>query len=73
MMFTPLEGRRHVKVTDRHTGVDYARALKDLLSPVKFSQLTEQAWSFGVSKEADLPVFWRCGWVFLQIDRIALA
>lgn len=30
MMFAPLEGRRHVKVTDRHTAVDYARALKDL-------------------------------------------
>ncbi len=30
MMFTPLEGRRHIKVTDRHTGVDYARALKNL-------------------------------------------
>src|SRR5262245_8751651 len=30
MMFAPLEGWRHVKVTDRHTAVDYARALKDL-------------------------------------------
>jgi hypothetical protein len=30
MMFAPLEGWRHIKVTDRHTGVDYARALKDL-------------------------------------------
>jgi hypothetical protein len=30
MMFAPLEGWRHVKVTDRHTGVDYAHALKDL-------------------------------------------
>jgi hypothetical protein len=30
MMFAPLEGWRHVKVTDRHTGVDYAYALKDL-------------------------------------------
>ena len=29
MMFAPLEGWRHVKVTDRHTAVDYARALKD--------------------------------------------
>src|SRR5450830_657738 len=24
MMFAPLEGWRHVKVTDRHTAVDYA-------------------------------------------------
>jgi hypothetical protein len=30
MMFAPLEGWRHVKVTDRHTAVDYAGALKDL-------------------------------------------
>src|ERR1700730_19173240 len=30
MMFAPLEGSRHVKVTNRHTAVDYAHALKDL-------------------------------------------
>ena len=30
MMFAPLEGWRHVKVTDRHAGVDYAQVLKDL-------------------------------------------
>ena len=30
MMFAPLEGWRRVKVTDRRTSVDYARALKDL-------------------------------------------
>ena len=30
MMFAPLEGWRHVKVTARHTAVDYAHALKDL-------------------------------------------
>ncbi|HET7154116.1 MAG TPA: IS630 family transposase [Hyphomicrobiaceae bacterium] len=30
MMFAPLEGWRHIKVTDRHTAVDYARVLKDL-------------------------------------------
>ena len=29
MMFAPLEGWRHIQVTDRHTAVDYARALKD--------------------------------------------
>ena len=29
MMFAPLEGWRHVKVTDRHAAVDYAQALKD--------------------------------------------
>jgi len=30
MMFAPLEGWRHVEVTDRRTAVDYARVLKDL-------------------------------------------
>jgi hypothetical protein len=30
MMFAPLEGWRRVKVTDRHTAVDYAQVLKDL-------------------------------------------
>lgn len=30
MMFAPLEGWRCVKVTERHTAVDYAHALKDL-------------------------------------------
>ena len=30
MMFAPLEGWRHVKVTERRAAVDYAHALKDL-------------------------------------------
>jgi hypothetical protein len=30
MMFAPLEGWRHVEVTDRHTAIDYAQILKDL-------------------------------------------
>jgi hypothetical protein len=30
MLFAPLEGWRHVEVTDRHTSVDYAEILKDL-------------------------------------------
>ncbi len=30
MMFAPLKGWRHVKVTDRHAAVDYAHVLKDL-------------------------------------------
>ena len=30
MMFAPLEGWRHVEVTDRHTAVDYAHILKEL-------------------------------------------
>jgi hypothetical protein len=30
MIFAPLEGWRHVKVTDRHAAVDYAHVLRDL-------------------------------------------
>jgi hypothetical protein len=30
MLFAPLEGWRHVKVTDRHAAVDYAHLLKEL-------------------------------------------
>jgi hypothetical protein len=30
MLFAPLEGWRHVEVTDRRTAVDYAQVLKDL-------------------------------------------
>jgi len=30
MMFAPLEGWRHIKVTDRHTAIDYAHVLKEL-------------------------------------------
>ncbi len=30
MMFAPLEGWRHVEVTDRHTAVDFAHILGDL-------------------------------------------
>jgi len=30
MMFAPLEGWRNVKVTDRHTAVDYAHVLREI-------------------------------------------
>jgi hypothetical protein len=30
MMFAPLEGWRHVKITDRHAAIDYAQVLKEL-------------------------------------------
>jgi hypothetical protein len=30
MLFAPLEGWRHVEVTDQHTAVDYAQILRDL-------------------------------------------
>ena len=38
MMFAPLEGWRHVKVTDRHSAVDYAHVLKEL-ADVHFATL----------------------------------
>ena len=31
MLFAPLEGWRHVKVTDRHTKVDWAEVIKELV------------------------------------------
>src|SRR4029077_12775094 len=37
--FAPLEGWRHVKVTDRHTAVDYAHVLKEL-ADVHFADAT---------------------------------
>ena len=30
MVFAPLEGRRHVEVTERRTAVDYAHMLKKI-------------------------------------------
>jgi hypothetical protein len=30
MVFAPLEGWRHVKVSDRYTAIDYAHTLRDL-------------------------------------------
>jgi DDE superfamily endonuclease len=37
MLFAPLEGWRHVKVTDRRTAVDFAHVLKDL-SDIHFAK-----------------------------------
>jgi DDE superfamily endonuclease len=37
MMFAPLEGWRHVKVTERRTAIDFAQALKDL-SDIHFAK-----------------------------------
>ena len=34
MLFAPLEGWRHVAVTDRHAALDYARVLRDLSDTV---------------------------------------
>ena len=40
MMFAPLEGWRHVKVTDRRTALDYAQMLREL-SDTHFPQATK--------------------------------
>jgi hypothetical protein len=40
MMFAPLEGWRHVKVTERHTAIDYAHVLKEL-SDLHFPDATK--------------------------------
>lgn len=37
MIYAPLEGWRHVEVTDRHTAIDYAKVLKDL-SDTRFAK-----------------------------------
>jgi DDE superfamily endonuclease len=37
MLFAPLEGFRHIEVTDRRTAIDYAKILKDL-SDILFPQ-----------------------------------
>ena len=37
MLFAPLEGFRHVEVTERRTAIDYARILKDL-SDIHFAK-----------------------------------
>jgi hypothetical protein len=38
MLFAPLEGWRHVEVTDRHTAVDYAHLLKPNFPTVALSE-----------------------------------
>ena len=43
MLFAPLEGWRHVEVTERHTAVDYAQVLRDLRD-VHFPRPTRSSW-----------------------------
>ena len=42
MMFAPLEGWRHVKVTDRHTAIDYARGAAGIVGDA-FSRLRRRS------------------------------
>ncbi|MGA9567436.1 MAG: transposase, partial [Candidatus Korobacteraceae bacterium] len=52
MMFAPLEGWRHVKVTDRHTAVDYAQVLKELSDTRRCC--TDQRMGRNTSTQCDL-------------------
>ena len=49
MMFAPLEGWRHVKVTDRHTAVDYAQVLKELVRHALLQTQRKSAWCRTIS------------------------
>ncbi len=56
MMCAPLEGWRHLKVTDRHTALDYAHALQDL-ADVHFpraKQITRVQANLNPHKQASL-------------------
>jgi hypothetical protein len=49
MLFAPLEGWRHVKVTDRHTAIDYACVLSDEIAAWEHdrnAQNTKSDWHF---------------------------
>jgi hypothetical protein len=43
MMFAPLEGWRHIKVTERHSAVDYAQVLREL-AEVRFLMPVASLW-----------------------------
>jgi hypothetical protein len=49
MMFAPLEGWRHVKVTERRTAVDYAKALRDLSDVPNVPFSSAKTWSRTIS------------------------
>jgi transposase len=53
MKFAPLEGWRHVKVTDRHTAADYAHVLKDL-ADVHFANAGPLFWFRTISIPAEV-------------------
>ena len=56
MMFAPLEGWRHVKVTDRHTAMDYAQVLKELSHKLlpRFSKNRARPGNLNTHKPASL-------------------
>jgi hypothetical protein len=56
MLFAPLEGWRHVEVTDRRTAIDYAKILKDL-SDVHFPHAKRSFWYRTISIPMPKPRF----------------
>ena len=54
MVFAPLEGWRHVKVTDRHTAIDYAHVLRDL-SDTHFPTRPKSCWCRIISTSTSQP------------------
>ena len=55
MVFAPLEGWRHVKVTDRHTAIDYAHTLRDV-SDVHFPDAAKRSyWCRTISTPTSQP------------------
>ena len=43
MLFAPLEGWRHVEVTERRTAIDYAHVLRDL-ADIHFPKARRSSW-----------------------------
>ena len=54
MVFAPLEGWRHVKVTDRHTAIDYAHVLRDCPTRI-FPTRPKSCWCRIISASTSQP------------------
>jgi DDE superfamily endonuclease len=58
MMFAPLEGWRHIEITDRRTAIDYAQTLA-ALSDTHFKNAKRSSWCRTISIPTNLPRFMR--------------
>ncbi len=59
MMFAPLEGWRYVKVTDRHTAIDYAHVLRGFVRYAFFQMRRKSCWCRIISTSTSQPRFMR--------------
>ena len=59
MLFAPLEGWRHVEVTDRRTAVDYAHSPQRLIGRPLPGRQEDQVWSKTISTHMSKPRFTR--------------